>query len=83
MTFELTRIWIRISVQVIRYLEIGLNLENCVLSYSTWKLFITLDGAYLPHLMTLIIWKSKEWYRHRKQSVSSDMASFGAYLVTV
>ena len=34
MTFELTRIRIRTSVQVIKHLEIGLNLENGALSYS-------------------------------------------------
>ena len=32
-TFELPRIRICISVQVIKHLEIGLNLENGVLSY--------------------------------------------------
>ena len=33
-TFELARIRICISGQVIKHLEIGLNLENSVLSYS-------------------------------------------------
>ena len=33
MTFELIRIWIYILIQVIKHLEIGLNLENVVLSY--------------------------------------------------
>ena len=55
MTFELTRIWICIAVHDLKHLEIGLNQENGVLSYSTWKLFIPLDGAYLPHLITLLI----------------------------
>ena len=55
MTFELTRIWICIAFYVIKHLEIGLNLENGLLSYSTWKLFIPLDGAYLLHLITLLI----------------------------
>jgi hypothetical protein len=34
MTFELTRVRICISVQVIKHLEVDLNLENGVLSYS-------------------------------------------------
>ena len=33
MTFELTRIWIRIPMQVLKHLEIDLNLENGVLPY--------------------------------------------------
>ena len=33
-TFELTKVRICISVQVIKHLEIGPNLENGVLSYS-------------------------------------------------
>ena len=33
MTFELTRIWIHIPIQVIKHLEIDLNLENGTLSY--------------------------------------------------
>ena len=33
MTFELIRIWIRIPIQVIKHLEIGVNLENGVISY--------------------------------------------------
>ena len=33
----------------------SLNLENGVLSYSTWKLFTPLDGVYLPHLIHLDI----------------------------
>ena len=40
-------------LQSIKHLEIVLNLENGVLSYSMWKLVIPLDGAYLPHLITL------------------------------
>ena len=40
-TFELTRIRICMSVQVVKHLEIGLNLENGVLSYSMWKLVTT------------------------------------------
>ena len=42
-TFELTRITICTSVQVIKHLEIGLNLENGVPLYSIWKLVILLD----------------------------------------
>ena len=38
-TFELITMWIRAVVHVIKHLE------NGVLSYSSWKLFIPLDGA--------------------------------------
>jgi hypothetical protein len=57
MTFELTRIWFRIAVHVMKHLEIGPNLENGVLSYSMWKVFIPLDDASLPHLITLSMFK--------------------------
>ena len=48
MTFELTRIRIRISVQVIKQLEIYVNLENGALFLLNLKI-----GAYLPQLITL------------------------------
>ena len=53
MKFELTKIRICISVQVMTYLEIGLNLENVVITNiqcENW-LYHTLDGAFLPDLM--------------------------------
>ena len=53
MTFLLITRRICICVQIIKHLEIGLNLQNGVLSYSMWKLFIPLNGAYLPHLIHL------------------------------
>jgi hypothetical protein len=53
--FYLIRIWTNIAVHVIKHIEIGLNLENGVLFYSSWKLFILLDGAYFPHLLALFL----------------------------
>ena len=34
MTFEIFTIWIRIPIQFIKHLEIGLNMENGMLSFS-------------------------------------------------
>ena len=52
MTFELTRIWIGIPIQVIRHLKISLNQENDALSYP--QFVESVQSVYnLLHLITL------------------------------
>ena len=58
-------ICIRISIQVINHLEIGLNLENGVLSYSHWINYshnLPLFTNNLLHLPTFrIVWAFATW----------------------
>ena len=55
-TLELTRMWIRIQMQVIKHLEIGLYLENGVLSYLQFVDSFRASNYNLLHLITLKNW---------------------------
>ena len=63
MTFELIRIWIRIPIQVIKHLEIGVNLENGVIFYP--QFVDSVSNYNLLHIITLGVTRQR-----KRQSIS-------------